>query len=59
MKNIVNEKNLAIESSYGYMNIHLSLLDNAIKENDRDNINFQINQLSKIRNRLIKLGYFD
>jgi hypothetical protein len=55
----VNRKNLALESSYGYLNIHLSLLYKAILENNIDEQLFQKSQLKKVRNRLIKLGYFE
>lgn len=59
MKNPVNQKDLAIESSYGYMNIHLSLLFKALTENNTDDVLFQKAQLKKVRDMLLKLGYFE
>lgn len=58
MKNPVNRKALAIESFYGYMNIHLELLHQAIKEDNLGEVNFQMSQLHKVRHALIKLNYF-
>lgn len=55
-RNIVNKKQLAIESNYGYMNIHLELLFKA--KDDSEKV-FQFTQLNKVRNALLKLGYFE
>ena len=54
----VNKKQLAIESYYGYMNIHLELLQKALLDKIDSEITFQMSQLSKIRDALLKLGYF-
>jgi hypothetical protein len=59
MRGPVTKKDLAIETRYGYMNIHLELLFKALKENDSNEIGFQISQLKKIVNALTKLGYFE
>jgi hypothetical protein len=54
----VNKKQLAIESYYGYMNIHLEKLQNAISKKSDSEIAVQVINLNKVRNALIKLGYF-
>jgi hypothetical protein len=55
----VNKKNIAIESYYGYMNIHLDLLKIAILNKQENEILFQKSQLKKVRTALLKLGYFE
>lgn len=59
MRGPVNQKDLAIESTYGYLNIHLSLLFKAQQEEDKKEIKFQTSQIEKCRNALEKLGYFE
>ena len=54
----VNKKQLAIESYYGYMNIHLELLHKAFLDKSDSQIAFQCAQLLRIRDALLKLGYF-
>lgn len=59
MRGPVNRKDLAIESFYGYLNIHLSLLFKAQQEDNKKEIEFQTSQVEKCRNALKKLGYFE
>lgn len=55
----INKKDIAIESYYGYMNIHLEILFKAILVNDFKQMEFQKSQLNKVRSALLKLGYFE
>jgi hypothetical protein len=56
MKGRVNAKELQTMMYYQYMNFHLQLLFNA---KDKEEKAFQIKQLTKIRDILLKLGYFE
>jgi hypothetical protein len=58
MRGPVNKKQLAIESHYGYLNIHLELLQKALLKKSDSEIAFQMSQINKIRSALLKLGYF-
>ena len=49
---------VAIESTIGYMNMHLQLLGDALRIGDSEVVKFQKSQLSKIRQHLIDLDYF-
>ena len=59
MRGPVSQKDLAIETRYGYMNIHLELLHKALLEKHDFQIAFQTAQLKKVRDALLKLGYFE
>lgn len=41
-----------------YLDYHLRLLSEAVRENDSEEKAFQISQLQKVRSNLIRLGYF-
>lgn len=58
-KGPVNKKDIAIETTYGYMNIHLELLFNAISKNETSVAEFQKTQLERTRTILSNLGYFE
>lgn len=58
-KGPVSKKDIIIETSYYYMNLHLQLLNLAILNKQYNEIEFQKSQLRKIRDRLLKLGYFE
>lgn len=55
----VNQKQIAIETTYGFLNIHLALLDKAIKEKDVPNIIREKAEVRELRSKLLKLGYFE
>lgn len=59
MRGPVNQKDLAIETRYYYMNVHLELLHKALLDKSDSQIAFQMAQLNKVRDVLIKLGYFE
>jgi hypothetical protein len=56
MKGPVNGKDLQTIMYYQYMNFHLKLLFSAETEEEKE---FQIKQLTKVREILFKLGYFE
>jgi len=49
---------VAIESTLGYMDYHLSLLFEALNTEDQEQVEFQKEQLEKIRTNLVALGHF-
>jgi hypothetical protein len=55
----INQKQLAIESYYGYLNIHLELLHKALLDKSEEIIEFQKSQITAARKALMKLGYFE
>lgn len=59
MRGPVNQKELTIESTYYYLNTHLSMLFKAHQEGNKKEIEFQTSQANKCRDLLIKLGYFE
>lgn len=55
----INQKDLNVEFYYGYLNIHLERLQVAILKDKPKEVEFQLGQLEKARNALLKLGYFE
>jgi len=49
---------VAIESTLGYMDYHLQLLFEALNTEDQEQVEFQKEQLEKIRTNLVALGHF-
>lgn len=49
---------VAIESTLGYQDYHLQLLFEAMNTEDQEQIEFQKEQLEKIRTNLVSLGYY-
>jgi hypothetical protein len=49
---------VAIESTLGYMDYHLTLLHEALTTDNQEQVDFQREQLEKIREHLVGLGHF-
>lgn len=60
IKKLMSDKScdIAIESTLGYMDYHLQLLFEAINTEDQEQVEFQKEQLEKIRMNLVSLGHF-
>ncbi len=60
IKKLLSDKScdIAIESTLGYQDYHLQLLYEAMNTKDQEQIEFQKEQLEKIRVNLVSLGHY-
>jgi hypothetical protein len=49
---------VAIESTLGYLDYHLTLLHEALTTANQEQIDFQKEQLDKVREHLVSLGHY-